>query len=68
MNAESLKDVIKQELPGMLREDPALRAYILELTQREYADRAETQDRFYEILAELRRDREEQTRKWEEQN
>ena len=68
MNAEALKDVIKQELPGMLREDPALRAYILELTRREYADRAETQDRFYEILAELRRDREEQTRKWEEQN
>ena len=66
MNAEALKDVIKQELPGMLREDPALRAYILELTRREYADRAETQDRFYEILAELRRDREEQTRKWEE--
>ena len=68
MNVEALKDVIKQELPGMLREDPALRAYILELTRREYADRAETQDQFYEILAELRRDREEQTRKWEEQN
>ena len=68
MNAEALKDVIKQELPGLLREDPALRAYILELTRHEYADQAETQDRFYDILAELRRDREEQTRKWEEQN
>jgi len=68
MNAEALKDVIKQELPGMLREDPALRAYILELTRQEFADRAETQDRFYDILAELRRDREEQARKWEEQN
>jgi hypothetical protein len=42
MNAESLKDVIKQELPGLLREDPALRAYILELTRHEFADRAET--------------------------
>ena len=68
MNAEALKDVIKQELPGLLREDPALRAYILELTRHEYADRAETQDRFYDILAELRRDREEQARKWDEQN
>jgi len=68
MNAESLKDMIKKELPGLLREDPALRTYILELTRREFADRAETQDRFYDILAELRRDREEQTRKWEEQN
>jgi hypothetical protein len=51
-----------------LRTDPELRAYILELTRREYAPREETQDRFYDILAELRRDREEQTRKWEEQN
>jgi hypothetical protein len=67
MNIESLKDIIKKELPGLLREDPALRAYVLELTRREYADRAETQDRFYDILAELRRDREEQTRKWDEQ-
>ncbi len=68
MNAEALKDVLKQELPDLLQEDPALRAYILELTRPEYANRAETQDRFYEILAELRRDREEQTRKWDEQN
>ena len=67
MNAESLKDVIKKELPGLLREDPTLRAYILDLARPEFADRAETQDRFYDILAELRRDREEQTRKWEEQ-
>jgi hypothetical protein len=51
-----------------LRSDPELRAYILELTRHEYAGRAETQDRFYELLADLRRDREEQSRKWEEQN
>jgi hypothetical protein len=68
MNGESLKDVIKRELPGLLREDPALRDYILELARHEFAGRTETQDRFYEILAELRRDREEQSRQWEEQN
>ena len=66
MNAEALKEAIRQELPHFLRTDPDLRAYILELTRREYAGREETQDRFYEILAELRRDREAQTRKWEE--
>ncbi|HRF45931.1 MAG TPA: hypothetical protein PLD30_17155, partial [Candidatus Competibacteraceae bacterium] len=65
MNEESLKEAIRQELPHFLRTDPELRAYILELTRREYAGREETQDRFYDILAELRRDREEQTRKWE---
>jgi len=68
MNEESLKEAIRQELPHFLRTDPDLRAYILELTRREYAGREETQDRFYDLLAELRRDREEQTRKWEEQN
>ncbi len=66
MSAELLKEAIKRELPGLLRDDPALRAYILDLTRQEYAGRAETQDRFYEMLAELRRIRDEQNRKWEE--
>jgi hypothetical protein len=68
MSVELLKETIKRELPGLLRDDPSLRAYILDLTRQEYAGRAETQDRFYDLLAELRRDREEQTRKWDEQN
>ncbi len=68
MDVESLKETLKRELPGWLREDPDFRAYILELTRREYAGRPETEDRFYALLNELRRDREEQTRKWEEQN
>ena len=68
MNTESLKEAIKRELPGWLRDDPDFRAYILDLTRREYAARAETQDRFYDLLAELRRDREAQARKWDEQN
>jgi hypothetical protein len=77
MTTESLKEAIKRELPEFLRSDPDFRAYILELTRQEYAGRAETQDRFYEILAELRKDREgnqaelrkdreEQARKWDE--
>lgn len=68
MNTETLKETLRRELPALLRADPDLRSFILELTRGQYADRAETQDRFYEILAELRRDREEQTRKWDEQN
>jgi hypothetical protein len=67
MDTELLKDTIMRELPGLLREDPGLRAYLLELTRQEYAGRLETEDRFYQILGELRRDREEQARKWEEQ-
>ena len=66
MNTESLKEAIKRELPEFLRTDQELRAYILELTRQEYAGRAETQDRFYDLLGELRRDREERTREWVE--
>ena len=66
MNTESLKEAIKRELPEFLRTDQELRAYILELTRQEYAGRAETQDRFYDLLEELRRDREERTREWVE--
>ncbi len=66
INAESLKEAIKRELPELLRGDPELRAFILEVTRREYAGREETQDRFYDILNELRREREERARAWEE--
>ncbi|HRC73424.1 MAG TPA: hypothetical protein PK880_12965, partial [Candidatus Competibacter sp.] len=68
MDSKLLKETIKKELPGLLRDDPGLRAYILDLTQNEYAGRQETQDRFWQVLAELRRDREAQDRKWEEHN
>ena len=68
MTTESLKETLRRELPDWLRQDPDLRAYILDLTRREYANREETQDRFYELLTELRRDREEQRLNWQEQN
>ena len=66
MNTEALKAAIKEELPGLLREDPALREFILDLSRREFAGRAATDDRFYELLGELRRDREARERQWEE--
>ncbi|MBV5273134.1 MAG: DUF3782 domain-containing protein [Lamprocystis purpurea] len=68
MNIESLKDTLKRELPEWLRQDADFRAYVLDLTRQQSADRAQTEDRFDRLLAELRRDREDQNRKWEEQN
>jgi hypothetical protein len=67
VNTDTLKETIRRELPTLVRDDPALRAFILDITRLEYANRAETNDRFYDMLAELRRDREEQARKWDEQ-
>jgi len=68
MPTEDLTEIIKRELPALLRRDPSLRRYILDLTRQEHADRQQTEDRFDRILDELRRDREEQGRKWDEQN
>jgi hypothetical protein len=68
MNAESLKEAVRRELPNLLREDPEFRAYVLELARQEFTPRSETVDRFDQLLAELKRDREAQTRKWDEQN
>jgi hypothetical protein len=67
MATESLIETIKRELPALLRSDPTLRRFILDLTRETYADRRQTEDRFDRILDELRSDREEQARKWEEQ-
>ena len=68
MNEDALKESIRRELPGWLRDDPEMRSFVLELTRVEYANRSETGDRFYELLAELRRDREKHERKWDEQD
>ena len=68
VNAEDIKGTVKRELPNWLREDPAFRTYVMELTRGEYADRRETSNRFYDILGELRRDRERQDQKCAENN
>lgn len=65
MNIEILKQTIRQELPGLLQSDPPLRRFLNDLMKGEFADQVETRDRFYELLAELRSDRERQTPKWE---
>jgi hypothetical protein len=66
MNLEALKETIRQELPELLRRDPDFRSYILEITRGEFADRKETRDWFHETLAEMRREREKQDKKWDQ--
>ena len=66
MNLEALKEAIRRELPEILRLDPDFRSAIMEITRNEYAGRKDTEDWFRETFDEMRRDREEQARKWEE--
>ncbi len=68
MTPQQIKEVILQELPSILENDPEIGRYILQLSRKHFADKAQMEDRFDRILDELRRDREEQRIKWEEQN
>ncbi len=65
MNITQLKQSIKRELPGIMRDDPEIRQLILNLARNQFADKQETESRFDRLLEELRRDREENWRKWE---
>ena len=67
MTAESVKEIIKRELPELLRSDPSFRDYVLQLTHQRHPTRGETEDWFHAALGELRRDREANERRWEEQ-
>ena len=62
-----IRELIKRELPHLIAEDPGIRDFILRTVSEYYTPRDEFSDRFDRILAELQRDREEQSRKWEEQ-
>ena len=66
MSVENLRELIKQELPALIREDQEIQELVLRLAQREFASRAETQDRFYELLNELRKDRAEYRREFDQ--
>jgi hypothetical protein len=63
-----VKAIILRELPAIVERDPQVRDLILRLSQEQFADKRETESRFDRVLEELRRDREEQARKWDEQH
>jgi len=66
METNQVKELIKKELPRLLREDPLLRAYVLEVTREAYADKGQTEDRFAALLERLDRKEEEYNRRWAE--
>jgi len=68
MQTAELKELIKKELPALVKKDPELREVIQQLSEERFAEKQPTEDRFDRILNELARSREEQTRHQEEQN
>lgn len=63
---EEVKKVILSQLPRLMETEPDIREFILRVTRQQYAEKRETESRFDRILDELKRDREAQDRKWEE--
>jgi len=60
--------LILQRLPALMRQNKQIQELVLELARENFAERQDTEDKFYQILNELKRDREVQARKWDEQN
>jgi hypothetical protein len=67
MEANQIKEIIRRELPALMRHDPDFRRFVIDIARTQFADKSETESRFDRVLEELRRDREEQARKWDEQ-
>ncbi len=65
LTMQQIKEIILKELPAILEKDPEIHRFFLQLSRRHFADKTQTEDRFDRVLDELRRDREEQSRKWE---
>ena len=66
MEKQEIVQLLKEQLPALLEESPELERWIERLTAQRYANRQQTESRFDQLMEELRRDREEQSRKWEE--
>jgi hypothetical protein len=67
MTTPDLKQTIQEILPQLIAEDPLIRDFVLRTVSTYYAGKEETESRFDLVLAELQRDREEQSRRWKEQ-
>jgi len=68
MTEIEIKTIIQQELPSLIAQEPLIRDFILRTVSDYYAGKQETESNFDRILAELQRDREEQSRKWDEES
>ena len=64
MTDQEIKEIIRRELPEILQTDPAVQRILQELTSQHFAGRWETDGRFEALLEEYRNDRDEQNRKW----
>jgi hypothetical protein len=65
MENSEVINLIQQQLPDLISQNPQVRDLILRTVSNYYAPKQETESRFDQILEELRQDREEQARKFD---
>ena len=65
MKERHIRELIRQELPGILQRDQEMREWVLTLTQEDHAPRGERPSHLDRVALEPQPEREEQTRKWE---
>jgi hypothetical protein len=66
MNDMDFKQLLKQQLPALINEDVEMRNLLVRAISSYFAGSLETESHFDSVLGEIRRDREEQSRKWDE--
>jgi len=67
MHDEEVITLIRQRLPELMRTDPEIRGWILDLGREYFADRVQTDSRFERMLSELHQEREAWNRRFEEE-
>jgi hypothetical protein len=68
METQQVIELIRRELPAALQNNRELSQWVFELTRPYYAEKAKTESRFDQMLEQLKIDREESNRRWEEHN
>ena len=66
IDSEQLEQFIVQKLPTLMQGNPKFQETILALARQHFADRQEVDDRFHQLLGELRREREERALEWQD--
>jgi len=67
MEQSEIISLIRQELPKLVAQDPAVRDFVLRTVSQVYITKSEADEKFDRILEQMERDRQEQSRKWDEQ-
>jgi hypothetical protein len=68
MDKTELREYLIKELPVIIEENQNIQKKIFLISKKNFADRDKTDDRFERMFEELKKDRDENNKKWEEQN